>query len=268
MRQIRESGGAGVVAVILVGLATTLGGLLLAARQWVDRELLPGAGPATVVGALRDPSQAASVVEAFRARFPRADVTTVAPAALKQQLASEFPEFSSVLYGLEEGSFPALVEGRVPPGDEPAAAAWLGANPAVSLVESSRQWQQRLEGTVRRVLWAGMALASALLLGCSVLVLLVVRLLVLDHADEIAIMRLIGAHETDIRLPYLASGTFLGVAGGLLGAAALAAALTAVGGAASGLRPLTPLLATLPLVGGAAAGIGAVLGLAALPGEP
>ena len=268
MRQIRESGAAGVVAVLLVALATTLGGLLVAARQWVNRELLPGAGPATVVGALRSPEAAAGVLDALHARFPRAEATTVQPSALQKQLAAEYPEFSSVLYGLDQASFPALLEARVPAGEEPAVAAWLGANPAVSLVESSRQWQERLEGTVRRVLWAGMGLAAALLLGCSVLVLLVVRLLVLDHGDEIAIMRLIGAHEADIRLPYLASGTFLGLAGGVLGALALTGALTALAGAVPELRPLAPLLAALPFVGGAAAAAGAVLGLAALPGEP
>ena len=268
VRQLRESGGAGVVAVLLVSFATTLGGVLVTGRDWVNRRLLPGTGPATVVTALQSGADAPGLVTAFKARFPGAHAVIMGPSALQQQLAAEFPELSSVLFGLGAESFPTLLEARIAPADEEAAATWLRANAAVSLVESSRHWQERLEAAVHRVVWAGAAIAGALLAGCSVLVLLVVRLLVLNHGDEIDIMRLIGAHEADIRLPYLASGTFLGVAGGLLGVAVLSALAAALRGTLAGVQPSTPLLMALPLVGGTTAAVGAMLGLASLPEEP
>jgi cell division protein FtsX len=114
----------------------------------------------------------------------------------------------------------------------------------------------------------GFALAAALLLGCCVVVLLVIRLLVLAHADEIAIMRLIGAHDRDIRLPYLACGFCLGAVGGVLGACAVLALSLWAAPVLPALRLAPGLLPVLPLTGGVAGTLGAVLGLAALPAEP
>ena len=93
----------------------------------------------------------------------------------------------------------------------------------------------------------GFVLAAALLGGCLVVVLLVVRLLVLDHADEIAIMRLIGARERDIRLPYVVLGLVLGTTGSLLGVLALLGLDLALKASFPALALGTELLIVLPL---------------------
>jgi cell division protein FtsX len=111
-------------------------------------------------------------------------------------------------------------------------------------------------------------LALTLLIGCCAVVLLVVRLLVLNHADEIAIMRLIGAHERDIRRPYLVCGSLLGLGGGVLGAGLLLGLQVTLRTVLPALSVDPSLLAALPLAGGAAAVVGAALGLASLPAEP
>ncbi|OYV88433.1 MAG: hypothetical protein B7Z68_13300, partial [Acidobacteria bacterium 21-70-11] len=165
-------------------------------------------------------------------------------------------------------NFPPILQADVAPAEESAVAAWLRARPEATLVESSRAWQARLESAVSRVLVAGFVLAASLLAGCAVVVLLVVRLLVLAHADEIAIMRLIGAHEGDIRRPYLISGSLLGAAGGAMGAVALEGLQVALHGTLPGLTVANWLLAALPVAGAATAAAGAAIGLASLPKEP
>jgi cell division transport system permease protein len=267
-RQLRESGAAGVVAVVLVMVAGTWGGVFWSVHGWVDRELLARSHTTTVVAVARDPNAAATLHQAMATRFPNVRVVARAPRNVQEELARWFPELATMLLTLDAKNFPPLLQADVPPADESAVTMWLRAQPEATLVESSRAWQARLESAASRILVAGFALAVTLLVGCGVVVLLVVRLLVLAHADEIAIMRLIGAHEGDIRLPYLISGSLLGAAGGLLGAGALEGLRVALHGTLPGLTVAIWLLAALPVAGAVTAVVGAAIGLASLPKEP
>ncbi len=267
-RQLRESGAAGVVAVVLVMVAGAWGGVFWSLRGWVDRELLARGRATTVVAVARGPAEAASLRQALSARYPGLTVVALSPRSVQEELARWFPELATVLLTLDEKNFPPIVQADVAPAEEIAVAMWLRARPEATLVESSRAWQARLEAAVSHVLVAGFVLAASLLVGCAVVVLLVVRLLVLAHADEIAIMRLIGAHERDIRRPYLISGSLLGAAGGAMGAVALAGLQVALHGALPGLTVANWLFAALPFAGAATAATGAAIGLASLPREP
>ncbi len=267
-RQLHESGPTGAVAVLLVAVATTWGGALWLAHNWVERELLAHGRPAAVVAAIRGPGDAAVVRQALAGRYPSAQATVSPPGRTKEELARWFPELSGVLLGLEDRSFPTLLQSEVPADQAQAVASFLRGRPEVILVESSRDWQGRLERTLSGVLLAGFSLAVALLVGCSVVVLLVVRLLVLEHADEIAIMRLIGAKERDIRMPYLACGSLLGALGGAFGVLALALLSVLLGAGEVRVQPSVGALLSIPLLGGVVGCLGAVFGLATLPEEP
>lgn len=256
------------MAIVLVMVASAWGGVLWSVRQWVQAELLARGRQTTVVAVARGQAEAATLSEAFQGRFPTLASVSLTPRKVQEELASWFPELSTLLLTLDERSFPSIVQVEVAPDQEEAVASFLRSRPEVTLVESSRGWQARLEQAVSRFFFAGFVLALTLLIGCCAVVLLVVRLLVLNHADEIAIMRLIGAHERDIRRPYLVCGSLLGAAGGVLGAGLLLA-LELV------LRPTLPTLAienwvlgALPPAGGLTAAVGAALGLASLPREP
>jgi cell division transport system permease protein len=267
VRQVRESGGAGLVTVLLVAVATSWGGTLWNLRSWVTRELLARHGVTHVVAIARGPAEATALAQAFRTRFPAVAATLLEPKDLRAELSRSFPELATVLETLDEQSFPPLVKVEIPPTQSEGVVAWLRERPEVTVVESSQQWQARLERTVERVTAVGVALASALLLGCAVLVLLVVRLLVLEHADEIAVMRLIGAHEREIRLPYLISGCLLGALGGGLGAALVATLDQTMSSRFPALVSSPSLLLTLVALGCAAGGCGSAFGLATLREE-
>ena len=267
-RQLREAGPAGLVAIVLVTVASAWGGVLWSVREWVRVELLARDQQAIVVAVARGPAEAAALSEALRARFPSLATVSLTPREVQEELARWFPELSTLLLTLDERSFPPIVQVEVTPDQEEGVATFLRARPEVSLAENSRGWQARLEQAVSRFLFAGLVLALTLLVGCWAVVLLVVRLLVLNHADEIAIMRLIGAHEGDIRRPYLISGLLLGAAGGVLGAALLLSLQLALRTALPALAINAWVLAMLPPAGGLTATAGAALGLASLPREP
>jgi cell division protein FtsX len=267
-RQLREAGPAGLVAVVLVMVASAWGGALWSVREWVRSELLARDRQTTVVAVARGQADAATLREAFLHRFPALATVSLTPRRVQEELAAWFPELSTVLLTLDERSFPPIVQVEVPPDQEAAVASFLQARPEVTLVESSRGWQARLEQAVSRLFFAGSVLALTLLIGCCFVVLLVVRLLVLNHADEIAIMRLIGAHEGDIRRPYLVCGSLLGLTGGVMGAGLLVGLQLTLRTALPTLALGNWVLATLPPAGAVTAAAGAALGLASLPAEP
>jgi cell division transport system permease protein len=267
-RQLVESGAAGLVAILLVAVATTWGGVLWSLRRFLEAELLAPHRPATIVAVARTPQAAESVRGALLAAFPAATGEVATARTVREELVQWFPELATVLLGLDEASFPTLLQLDVPPLQQAAVAQWLGGRSEITLVANSRDWEARVQAAATRIAAVGFALALALLLGCCVVVLLVVRLLVLAHADEIAIMRLIGAHERDIRLPYLICGFCLGALGGIAGAVALLALSLWVASVAPALRLAPGALVALPLTGGVAGLLGATLGIAALPSEP
>lgn len=267
-RQLRESGGAGVVAVLLVLVATVLAGALLALRSWVASVLLSSDQPATITVSVPSTAAGTALREELRGVFPSAEATVLAPSAVRGELASWFPEIATALATVAEDSFPSLLVVQVARRDEEAVAAWLSQRPSIGPATGSRQWREPLRRALAAALAGGSALTLALLVGCCIVVLLVVRLMVLAHADEIEVMRLIGARERDIRVPYLVSGATLAGLGSALGLGALAvlARLSGFAGFSLGLPAdaILLLVATGPIVGL----IGALLGLAALPREP
>jgi cell division transport system permease protein len=206
--------------------------------------------------------------DAIQARVPGARIAALTPRKVQEELAGWFPELATVLLTLDERSFPPILEIEVSAAQEVSLVPWLQERPEATLVESSRAWQDRLQRTVSQVLIAGSALAVALLVGCGVVVLLVVRLLVLAHADEIAIMRLIGAHEGDIRRPYLLCGSLLGATGGVAGTMILLGLWILFRTVLPSLTVSPWALGALPAGGALAGAVGASIGLAALPSEP
>lgn len=267
-RQLRESGGVGLVAVLLVAVSTTWGGGVLAAREWLTQEILAQGRGATIVAALRSVESAEALRPAFAAAFPDVPVSLLAPRAVQEQLGQWFPDLASMLAGLPEATFPPLLHVVAPATAEASVGQWLASRAEVVVVESSRTWQRQVGEISGKLVFLASLSTFVLLSGCCVVVLLVIRLLVLAHSDEIAIMRLIGAHEGAIRLPYLACGITFGILGGVIGVALLVAMTLMIRPVLPSVQlALKPLL-LLPLVGGAVGIVGAVIGLASLPDEP
>lgn len=267
-RQLRESGAAGLVAVMLVALSTAWGGGLWLVHRWLAQELLADTGAAKVVATGRTEEGVAAARSALLDRFPGITAELLAPRGVQEQLGRWFPELSPMLLSLPDSSFPTLLNVTVSASQEESVVTLLRTQQGISLVESSRTWQRHVAEVSRRFMWIGSVAAFVLLGGCCVVVLLVIRLLVLSHADEISIMRLIGAHEGAIRLPYVVCGSMLGIVGGLLGLTLLVAVVLQLRAIIPAVGLAVRLAVTLPLAGCVVGVLGATLGLAALPEEP
>jgi len=154
----------------------------------------------------------------------------------------------ALLDGIGPGVLPPSIEVRAPGirlAEAQGLAARLKAIPGASQVDFGNAWLEQVERVLARLRWVGLALLGALAGGAAVLVANTLQLGVFARRDEIEIMKLVGATDAFVQVPFLIEGLVQGTVGGLLAAGALLA------GAALGLPRLAGALAlAVPLARG------------------
>lgn len=147
-----------------------------------------------------------------------ADVGYVSSDSALVRARAELEEFSDVM----EGTFlPGSIEIRLKDGyRDPMAVEQLAARlqefSEVDDVRYGREWVEKLYRIRTLAGMAGSVLAGVFALVSVIIIGSTIRMAVLARAKEIEIMRLVGATNWFIRLPYLLDGAIKGVAGGVL----------------------------------------------------
>jgi cell division transport system permease protein len=108
------------------------------------------------------------------------------------------------------------------PSEAQAIAKQFGKYPGVASVDYPGQAIKTMENVTRLMQWIFFILAVVLLLSASVLILNTIRLAIFARRREVSVMKLVGATNWFIRIPFM----FEGVVQGLLGA--MVAAVTVV----------------------------------------
>ena len=167
-------------------------------------------------------------------------------------------------------SLPGTVE--VTPSGEPdeflyedirdlAARMGARANPGEARLAAARKWLENVGG----LLWFVTLVAA---LAMAVVISNTLRMMLLSRADEVSLMRLLGAEEWFVRMPFVLEGMLLGAGAGVLGWALLWPVAL---GAADWLAALKvdvsvmPLLPPLVLGGVLVGGLGAWLATLQMP---
>lgn len=106
--------------------------------------------------------------------------------------------------------------------------ARLDGEPAVSSVVVDLQWLERLDAMTELLSRLVLLLAVLLALGVAVIIGNTIRLDIQNRAEEIEVMALVGATSAFIRRPFLYTGLWYGLIGGVLAWLLIAAALLAL----------------------------------------
>jgi cell division transport system permease protein len=127
-------------------------------------------------------------------------------------------EFADVF---EAGVLPASIEVHLRPGMRSPAivksvAGRMGTYRFIDDVRYGEEWVEKLYRLRNIATVAGIALGVAFAAVAVIIIGATIRMTVLARAKEISIMRLVGATDMFIRLPFLIDGLFKGVLGGLL----------------------------------------------------
>ncbi len=149
-----------------------------------------------------------------------AGVGYVSPDSALQRARAELEEFRDVMEGaMLPGSVELrLKEGARDPETVQAISRRLQTYPVVEEVRYGREWVEKLY-RIRNVAGvAGSVLGSVFALVAIIIIGSTIRMAILARTKEIEIMRLVGATNNFVRLPYLIDGTLKGLAGGSIAA--------------------------------------------------
>lgn len=149
-----------------------------------------------------------------------ADVGYVSPDSALQRARAELEEFRDVMEGaMLPGSVELrLKEGARDPETVQTISRRLQTYPVVEEVRYGREWVEKLYRIRNIAGIAGTVLGSVFALVAIIIIGSTIRMAILARTKEIEIMRLVGATNNFVRLPYLIDGTLKGLAGGAIAA--------------------------------------------------
>jgi cell division transport system permease protein len=177
---------------------------------------------------LKDGTSVEAATALARLIEQRADVASVSLIPADEALA-EFKEqsgFGEALDHLRDNPLPhALV---VRPGSSNTAASMtllqeeIANLPEADFVQADTEWVQRFHA-ILDILQRGITMAS-ILLGAAIVIVIgnTIRLDIQNRREEIEVTKLIGASNAFVRRPFLYSGVWYGLGGGLLALALVA----------------------------------------------
>jgi cell division transport system permease protein len=142
-------------------------------------------------------------------------MTYTSKAEALQQFKRELQGKDSLLEGLGENPIPASLQLRVhEPYQTPEALKQLTASlsrvEGVEDVMYGQEWVDRLSAVIRLLRLLGLGVGLALGLASLLIVSNTIRLAVYARAEEIEVMRLVGASRLHVRAPFLLEGMIQG----------------------------------------------------------
>ena len=213
-----------VLAAVMVGLALFVIGLFSLAAYNMEEALRQVESRVEVVAYLRDDVRTSEIELAQRelAELPEVlDVRYVSKEVALENARRDLSDLEGVFADLTVNPLPSSLEVRLHvehrTRDAVARVSSVAATyPFVEDVAYGRDWIEkiftlrRIAGVSVGVMGVAFALVAALIMGTAL------KIAVFARRDEILIMRLVGARDSFIRLPFLIEGAITGVVGGLV----------------------------------------------------
>lgn len=169
------------------------------------------------------PAEAITLATQDIAAFPEVrDVSFVTEQQALARARAELVEFRDAYRDLQVNPLPASIEVRMKAGYRDAAtvervAERLRGFSFVDDVRFGRDWVRRLDQLRNVAGLVGLVIGVAFAAVAIVIIGVTIRLTILQRAREISIMRLVGATNWFIRVPFMLEGVVQGVIGSVLG---------------------------------------------------
>jgi len=199
----------GLFGLVVINLQDALQGV--EERVEVVAYLLPGAPIEATAQALKD-------IEAFP-EVQSANYVSEDDALARAR--AELVELRDVMQELERNPLPASIEVKLKPGYRDAdhvsaVAERLRGFGFVDDVRFGRDWVEKLDRLRGLAAAVGLVVGAAFAIVAIIIIGTTIRMAVLQRSREIAIMRLVGATDGFIRLPFLLQGAIKGLLGGVV----------------------------------------------------
>jgi len=144
----------------------------------------------------------------------------------RTDFAREFPELQYILSEFSDSPFPASIRARFHSDARDMVPIEsfirdIERSPQVESVQLNMDWARKIAMIKKFASFAGLFLSAILLIVSVFIIFNVVKINIFYRKDEINILRLVGATDGYIKVPFLLEGLILGSLGGLLGGALL-----------------------------------------------
>ena len=217
---LRHRGGVSVILSLALAIPICLAGLTWSMMRWLE-PLVDLAHEANVVAVLLHPhmdgAQRTRWIEDQRRDRKEWQLEVVPPEQLSERLSHWFPYLRDLLDEAGPSMLPPLVEITT---DDLASVSVLERSPAVIAVGPRSSVNRMLGRLARGMVFVLGGLSGVLLLSAALLAAVWVHLELYRHADEITIMRLVGAAESAVRGPFIVATMVPGLIAGALAVAA------------------------------------------------
>ncbi len=132
----------------------------------------------------------------------------------------KFPELKSIIANLKNNPFPPSIEATfkeksISMRETSGFITRIGSLPGVEDIQFNQNWVDRMHSFSRLSKAVGFFLGGILILASFFIISNVIKLNVFARKDEIGILRLVGATNMFIRIPFLLEGISLGIIGGI-----------------------------------------------------
>jgi cell division transport system permease protein len=166
----------------------------------------------TAVDAIRQETSRPAFVESVR---------LVPPDEAMERFRASFPDLADVAAGLKGNPFPPALEVRInakasASKEVVAFVEGMRKRPGVTDVMFNQDWVEKMQGFSRLAGAIGGFLGGILILTSFFIISNVVKLNVFARKNEIEILRMVGATNLFIRIPFWLEGITLGLLGSLL----------------------------------------------------
>jgi cell division transport system permease protein len=167
--------------------------------------------PEDIAALLRDVGQPAFIE----------NVRFVRPEEAMEKFKVSFPELRDILANIKANPFPPSIEARVRSKASTSAelvrfVAAMKTRRGVTDVQFNQDWVEKMQGFSRLASAIGVFLGGILILASFFIISNVIKLNVMARQNEIEILRLVGATNLFIRIPFWLEGIVLGLLGSLL----------------------------------------------------
>lgn len=140
--------------------------------------------------------------------------------AAMDQFREKFPELQDIVDSLEDNPFPPTFEAVIKDEFITSESTLdflhnLESFPGIDEVQFHRDWVEKVQSFGRLTRAVGLFLGGILIMASFFIISNVIRLNVFARKDEIEILRLTGASNMFIRIPFIAEGMIMGALGGV-----------------------------------------------------
>jgi cell division transport system permease protein len=149
------------------------------------------------------------------------DVRYISPEQALEEFQTNFPELQRIIDNLKVNPFPSSFEATISEENFSSAETLaliqeMKQMEGIEDIQFNRDWVEKMQSLSRLAQAVGFFLGGILVLASFFIISNVIKLNVFARHEEIEILRLVGATNTFIRIPFLLEGMILGILGGLV----------------------------------------------------